>query len=207
MHARTESELIEEIVKDVMQKLNRIYPTEVKDLVGIDQNLAPIESLLRIRSREVRIIGIWGMGGIGKTTIANALFSKLSSQYEGSCFLANVREESEKQGTSFLLNKLLSEVLEDVKLHVGTPIVRSTFVMRRLGQKKVLIVLDDVENQQKLEDLAAKHDFLGPGSRVIVTTRDKHVLSKGVDEIYEVKGLSLHHAIRLFSLNAFNKNE
>lgn len=206
MHARTESELIEDIVKDVMQKLNHIYPIEVKDLVGIDQNLVPIESLLRIRSREVRIIGIWGMGGIGKTTIVNALFAKLSSQYEGSCFLANVREESEKQGLSCLRDKLLSEVLEDVKLQNGAPTVRSTFVMRRLSQKKVLIVLDDVDNSKKLEYLAAKHDCLGPGSRVIVTTRDKHVLSKGVDEIYEVKGLSLHHAIRLFSLNAFNKN-
>ncbi|XLS55002.1 hypothetical protein HN51_004757, partial [Arachis hypogaea] len=199
---RIESELVEEVVKDVMQKLNCIYPPEVKDLVGIDQNLAPIKSLLRIRSREVRIIGIWGMGGIGKTTIAKALFSKLSSQYEGSCFLENVREESEQH----LLNKLLSEALEDANHYFGTPIARSTFVMRRLSRKKVLIVLDDVDNLKKLEDLAAKHNFLGPGSRVIVTTRDKHVLSKGVDEIYEVKGLPLHHAIQLFSLNAFDKS-
>ncbi|KAL1321221.1 TMV resistance protein N-like [Arachis ipaensis] len=199
---RIESELVEEVVKDVMQKLNCIYPPEVKDLVGIDQNLAPIKSLLRIRSREVRIIGIWGMGGIGKTTIAKALFSKLSSQYEGSCFLENVREESEQH----LLNKLLSEVLEDANHYFGTPIARSTFFMRRLSRKKVLIVLDDVDNPKKLEVLAAKHNFLGPGSRVIVTTRDKHVLSKGVDEIYEVKGLPLHHAIRLFSLNAFDKS-
>ena len=51
MHVRTENELIEGIVKDVMEKLNRIYPTEVKEtLVGIDQNIAPIESLLRFRS-------------------------------------------------------------------------------------------------------------------------------------------------------------
>ncbi|RDX68276.1 TMV resistance protein N, partial [Mucuna pruriens] len=204
---RTERELIEEIVKDVIQKLNHIHPTDVKEaLVGIDQNLAPIESLLRIRSREVRIIGIWGMGGLGKTTIANALFAKLSSQYEGSCFLANVREEFEKQGLGYLRNKLLSELLEDVNLHISTPRVRSTFVTRRLREKKVLIVLDDVDNPEKLECLAAQHGCLGSGSRVIVTTRDKHVLSKGVDEIYEVKGLSLHHAVRLFSLNAFGKN-
>nr|KYP58913.1 TMV resistance protein N [Cajanus cajan] len=203
---RTEYELIEEIVKVVMQKLNHIYPTEVKErLVGIDQNLAPIESLLKIRSKEVRIIGIWGMGGLGKTTIANALFAKLSSQYEGSCFLTNVREEFDKRGLGYLRDKLFSEVLEDVNLHISTPRVRSTFVMRRLRQKKVLIVLDDVDNPKKLEYLAAQHDCLGSGSRVIVTTRDKHVLSKGVDEIYEVKGLSLHHAVNLFSLNAFGK--
>ncbi|XP_061354746.1 disease resistance protein RPV1-like [Gastrolobium bilobum] len=148
---------------------------------------------------------MWGMGGIGKTTIANALFAKLSSQYEGSCFLANVREEFQKQGPSCLRNKLLSEVLEDVNLHISTTTVRSTFVTRRLSRKKVLIVLDDVDHREKLKYLAAKHDCLGPGSRVIVTTRDKHVLSEGVDEIYEVKGLSLHHAVKLFSLNAFNK--
>ena len=65
--------------------------------------------------------------------------------------MANVREEYENQGLGYLRNKLFSEVLEDdVNLHISTPKVRSTFVMRRLRQKKVLIVLDDVDDSKKL---------------------------------------------------------
>jgi DNA replication protein DnaC len=58
-----------------------------------DENYSSIESLSKVDSREVRTIGIWGMRGIGKTTLAAAIFLKVSSIYEGSCFLENVREE------------------------------------------------------------------------------------------------------------------
>jgi hypothetical protein len=38
--------------------------------------------------------------------------------------------------------------------------------------------------------LAGKHDWFGPGSRIIITTRNAHLLKQHeVDEIYEVKGL------------------
>ncbi|KAK7306683.1 hypothetical protein VNO77_44635 [Canavalia gladiata] len=61
---RTEPEFIKDIVTDILQKLNLKYPTELKGLVGIEGNYAQLESLLEIGSREVRMIGIWGMGGI-----------------------------------------------------------------------------------------------------------------------------------------------
>ncbi|MED6197462.1 hypothetical protein PIB30_056673 [Stylosanthes scabra] len=65
-----ESKFIEEIVKGISEKLSYIFSRESNGLVGIDDSVGSIESLLAIESREVRMIGIWGMGGIGKTTIA-----------------------------------------------------------------------------------------------------------------------------------------
>jgi len=87
--ARIESEFLKEVVKDVLRKLTPRYPNQLKGLVGIEKSLKQIESLLKIGSSEVRTVGIWGMGGIGKTTLAIALYDKLSCEFEGRCVLTN----------------------------------------------------------------------------------------------------------------------
>ncbi|RYR70874.1 hypothetical protein HN51_023259 [Arachis hypogaea] len=198
-----ESKFIEEIVNDISEKLSYIFSIESKGLVGIDDSFTCIESLLEIESSEVRIIGIWGMGGIGKTTIAEFFFDKYSSHYEGSCMLKNVREESQKFGVLHLCEKLISELLAGESLVLkGSSKARSAFIQRKLSRKKVFIVLDDMDTFEQFKHLATQ--WLGPGSRIIVTTRDKHVLGK-VHGIYELQGLSFENSLKLFCLNAFDK--
>jgi len=198
--------LIEDIIKAVLQKLNQKYTNELRCLFIPDENFSSIESLLKVDLREVRTIGIWGMGGIGKTTLAAAIFQKVSSIYEGSCFLENVTEESKRHGLSYTYNRLLSKLLGE-DLGIETPKVISSMVMKRLKRMKAFIVLDDVHTLELLENLiGVGHDCLGAGSRVIVTTRDKHVLiGGGINEIHQVKEMNSQNSIRLFSLNAFKK--
>ncbi|KAK4269098.1 hypothetical protein QN277_022301 [Acacia crassicarpa] len=194
---RDESEMIQKIVKDILQKLIYKYPpAESKGLVGIDDNCAEIESLLR----RAKTIGIWGMGGIGKSTIAQTIFSKYSSHYQGSCFLENVTEKS-RNGLAKLRDKFLSRVLkEDLCMDTST-----TFLESRLSRMEVFVVLDDVSTVEQLEYLVGEPHCFGRGSKILITTRNRHVLiSKGVDEIYKVKELDLDHSFKLFNLNAFN---
>ncbi|KAJ0586451.1 putative P-loop containing nucleoside triphosphate hydrolase, leucine-rich repeat domain superfamily [Helianthus annuus] len=71
---------------------------------------------------------------------------------------------------------------------------------------KVLLLLDDVSSVDQLEALAGKHSWFGSGSRILITTRDEHLLrTHKVGHIYLVKLLSDDEAIRLFKIHAYNE--
>ncbi|CAI0555932.1 unnamed protein product [Linum tenue] len=202
---RPECRLIQEIVKHVMRKLDCISSWESRGLVGVHSRIERIESLLCTGSSPliVQFLGIWGMGGIGKTTLAELLFDKIKSEFDASCFLTNVKEECENHGLARLNVELLSRLLEEEQqVNVGSRFVRS-----RLSRMKVLIVLDDVSDSRQVESLAGDHDWFGPGSRIIITSRDKEVLDTAVDEMYNVEGLNDHEALQLFSSKAFRRRK
>ncbi|XP_059639332.1 disease resistance protein L6-like [Cornus florida] len=72
------------------------------------------------------------------------------------------------------------------------------------GIKKVLIVFDDVNESSQLASLLGKNDQFGSGSRIIVTTRDKHVLNAlGVDGFYKPSRLNNVQSLQLLSIHAF----
>ncbi|XP_031263550.1 TMV resistance protein N-like [Pistacia vera] len=185
-------------------RLNNGSPLNDKDLVGVDSRIKDIEELLRIGFAGVRKIGIWGAGGIGKTTLARAVSNKISENrhFESSYFFENIREESEKnKGLTGLQQQIICNILGDKNANIG-----SRFTKERLGRMKVLIVLDDVTNFKQIELLIEDFKCLGSGSRIIITTRDKQVLENClVDGIYETPILSYGADLQLFSRYAFRQ--
>lgn len=187
-----------------MQKLKSRYPHayEDKGLVRIEESLEQIESLLNIGSNDIRLLGIWGMGGIGKTTLAKCLYDKLSSQFEGHFFVI-VREESNKNALNIVRDKLFSRLLEDENICLDR---ETSFVRRRLARQKVFIVLDNVDTSEQVEDLILKYNCLGLGSRVIVTSRDQQVFRHFLEySIHEVKKLDFDDSLQLFCLTTFGE--
>ncbi|XP_060673964.1 TMV resistance protein N-like [Ziziphus jujuba] len=207
---RPECKFVQRIVDDISLKLPKYLSNEhlYGHLIGIEKKIKEIELLLSTGSKDIRIVGIYGMGGIGKTTLASVVYQRLSyTHFEGCCFLWNVREEYTKHGPNHLREKLLSELLNDEAiLKMDSPFVASPFILDRLRRKKVLIILDDVDSSIQLEALVQGYDWLAPSSRIIVTTRNVQVIKKVADRFYKVEGLSHNESLELFHLHAFGKN-
>ncbi|XP_013607433.1 PREDICTED: putative disease resistance protein At4g11170 [Brassica oleracea var. oleracea] len=210
-----DAEMIEKIVADVSDELNRCTPSKDFDgLVGLEAHVAKLCSMLCLESNEVRMIGIWGPIGIGKTTIARALYSQLSAaddddNFQLNIFMENIKgscRRNELDGYSLKLHlqeRFLSEIFNqrDIKIsHLGV-------AQERLKNQKALIVLDDVDELQQLHALADQTQWFGNGTRIIVTTEDKQLLkAHGINHVYEVGFPSKDEAIKILCRYAFGQN-
>ncbi|XP_042962713.1 disease resistance protein Roq1-like [Carya illinoinensis] len=107
-----------------------------------------------------------------------------------------------------LQNTLLSKILGDCRsLKVDNIDTGIYMIKRRLHSKRVLLILDSVDHLDQLETLVGARDWFGKRIRIIITTRDQHLLTAhGVDSKYEMTGLNQDDAFQHFCWHAF-RNE
>ncbi|XVF65340.1 hypothetical protein PTKIN_Ptkin09bG0240200 [Pterospermum kingtungense] len=205
-----ESRFIQKIVQDVQGMLNRniryglhvaIHP------VALESRVKRVVELLSIGPEEVRIVGIYGMSGIGKTTIAKAAYNMVCQGFEGCSFLSNIKDEShEPNGLARKQEQLLSDILSWKNIKIDNIDWGINLIKERLCCRPVFVVLDDLDESAQWRALVGDRNWFGPGSRILVTTRDEHLLTElEVDERYKVNLLDPEESIELLSWYAFKK--
>uniref|UniRef100_A0A1J3JX92 ADP-ribosyl cyclase/cyclic ADP-ribose hydrolase n=2 Tax=Noccaea caerulescens TaxID=107243 RepID=A0A1J3JX92_NOCCA len=209
-----EATMIEAIANDLLSKLLLTPSKDFENFVGIEDHISQMSELLDLESEEVKMIGVWGCSGIGKTTIARVLFSRLSRHFQGSIyidrrFIAKSMEIYSKSNPDDynmklhlqenFLCKILDKEMVEVD-HLGA-------VKEKLKKMKVVIFIDDLDDQVVLDTLVGGDEWFGPRSRIIVVTKDKQILrGHGIECVYEVGLPSAKVALQMFCQNAFRQN-
>jgi hypothetical protein len=200
-----EYQFIQKIVELVSREIKPVTLPVADYLVGLKSQTQKVISFLNVGSvDEVIMVGIHGIGGIGKTTLALVVYNLIARQFEGSCFLENVRENSEKHGLLYLQKILLSEIIGEKTVELTSVRQGISIIQQRLRQKKVLLIIDDVDKKEQLQAIAGRSEWFSFGSRVIITTRDNQLLKcHGVESNHEVKVLNRKDSFELLVWKAF----
>jgi len=205
---RNESEVIKDIIKNVTRLLDKTDLFIADNPVGVEYRVQDMIQLLDThQSNNVLLIGMWGMGGIGKSTIAKAIYNKIGRNFEGRSFLANIREVGEQvSGQLHLQKQLIDDIFKETTTKIQNIESGKSILKERLCHKRVLLVLDDVNRLDQLNALCGSCKWFAPGSRIIITTRDMDILrAKKVDKIYEMKEMNESESLELFSWHAFKQ--
>ncbi|XP_027907780.1 TMV resistance protein N-like isoform X2 [Vigna unguiculata] len=208
LNSRNENEAVKTIVKNVTSLLDKTELFVANNPVGVESRVQEMVQLLEQKqSNDVLLLGIWGMGGIGKTTIAKAIYNKIGRNFQGRSFLADIREVwGQEAGHICLQQQLLFDIHKENNTKIHNTESGKMILRERLRHKRILLILDDVNKLQQLNALCGNREWFGSGSRIIITTRDIHLLrGKRVDQVFAMTGMDVDESIELFSWHAFKQ--
>ncbi|KAL9450775.1 hypothetical protein AB3S75_012500 [Citrus x aurantiifolia] len=152
----------------------RLIPN--KDYEPFESRMSTLRSILSaLEDRDVNMLGIYGMGGIGKTTLAEEVARKVKSDklFDQVVFVEVSQNQDIRKIQGVIADKL------GLKLHEESDEGRAGRLCEGIqAEKKILIVLDNIWENLDLRVVGIPH---GDGCKVLLTARSLNVLSEKMD--------------------------
>jgi hypothetical protein len=202
---RDEAQLKTAIVSKVRDHLRASQLSLVAPYqVGLEETSKELIETLNWMEKDVGVLSLVGMGGIGKTTLAKEIYCHFekNDMFEKKSFLRDVRESAILDLQKQLAHDLFKDDVRSME--------EFNKCFNRLMDCKVLIVIDDVDQKGQFDQLIPDINKLGPGSRVIITSRDSNVVNNIMKNgnckysRHEMALLSTRESRHLFNWHAFH---
>ncbi|GMJ05473.1 hypothetical protein like AT3G14470 [Hibiscus trionum] len=198
------SEILLQAASSEGKKSVRLQPTSVVDgaveYVGRDDEKREMLDLLKTNNSDgVCVLSIFGMGGMGKTTLAQLVYNdaSLEEAFDHRAWVC-VSEDFD----AVKITKTILQSIDPSSSDVNDLNLLQVKLKEKLSGKRVLIVLDDLWNES-YNDWSILRSPFGDMIKIIVTTRLQKV-SSNVDpmKVFHLKKLSQDYCLSIFTQHA-----
>ncbi|GBG68196.1 hypothetical protein CBR_g2748 [Chara braunii] len=190
-----------------------------EELYGLDEHVKKLKGVLTQSFRGAKVVGIVGVvkdssqsgeggsaehvlkiGGVGKTTLARAVFNDVDVRrhFTGGLLWVDVHRINEV----FAIQRKLWKKIAGAKTKLEGDISR--ILKRELAEKRILIVFDDVWGPETIEWV---YGVMSANSKLLITTRDESIVNREGTTVYKLPTLNNDHSFRLLCQYAFGSVE
>ncbi|KAI3978342.1 hypothetical protein MKX01_013140 [Papaver californicum] len=168
------------------------------EVIGMDLKFNEVLDSLVTEGNHVGIVGLYGMGGVGKTTLLQKVNNEFAEkkQFDLVTFVVVSKDLNIKSIQNQIGKKLgVSWSSEETPIND-----RAADLLKVLKNKKFLLLLDDIWEGIDLETIGvSKNTFQITGSKVVFTTRNNQVCGDmEADKRIEIECLDEDQAWSLF---------
>uniref|UniRef100_A0A0E0II77 AAA+ ATPase domain-containing protein n=1 Tax=Oryza nivara TaxID=4536 RepID=A0A0E0II77_ORYNI len=172
---RSDNSLSHRAATVVDPRLSALYRSDA-ELVGVRKAKEELMDLLTVddgsSNQHLKVISVVGLGGLGKTTLAKAVFNKLQVRFDCTAFVSVSRNPDLRKVLNDMLYELDKGKYRDIHSLIRDEKQLIDELREFLETKRYLIVIDDIWDipSWRIIRNALVENYCG--SRIITTTRD-----------------------------------